>query len=387
MDMNQQLMMNNGMPPAHMQRPQPGNEAQQIYQSIVEELRKNPTQAIGWQQTIEMRERANYIMQMVNSLRFLKNDILGCINIATKFESAQLHESVNKNVYVGAIRAKLGEIQHTRQAQLQSMGMMQTQNMAGMQPGMMPGMMPQTPMQQSRSNQGDMPMNFNPQFQNHMQASPMNTQAQTANMSNGNISQNMQQQQQQQQQPAVPQQKYACYAPAAQPRPPIYQPQCQTQAQPQYQSQPQCRPHVLPHTQSFNIPRRPVPQRKPQIIIQPSLQRTDSFATISRMPIANGSRPQDIPEQTSPAAGLSSVPQHGIYGNAGFSMSTPTFGATPTSPGLTYELATEPQGGASQTIDDNWETYGHGHGGGGLHYAPTVSTELGERDPPPPYTP
>ena len=199
MDMNQQLMMNNGMPPAHMQRPQPGNEAQQIYQSIVEELRKNPTQAIGWQQTIEMRERANYIMQMVNSLRFLKNDILGCINIATKFESAQLHESVNKNVYVGAIRAKLGEIQHTRQAQLQSMGMMQTQNMAGMQPGMMPGMMPQTPMQQSRSNQGDMPMNFNPQFQNHMQASPMNTQAQTANMSNGNISQNMQQQQQQQQ--------------------------------------------------------------------------------------------------------------------------------------------------------------------------------------------
>ncbi|CAN9462920.1 unnamed protein product [Alternaria alternata] len=199
--------------------------------------------------------------------------------------------------------------------------------------------------------------------------------------------QHHQQQQQQQQQPAVPQQKYACYAPAAQPRPPIYQPQCQTQAQPQYQSQPQCRPHALPHTQSFNIPRRPVPQRKPQIIIQPSLQRTDSFATISRMPIANGSRPQDIPEQTSPAAGLSPVPQHGIYGNAGFSVSTPAFGATPTSPGLTYELATEPQGGASQTIDDNWETYGHGHGGGGLHYAPTVSTELGERDPPPPYTP
>jgi hypothetical protein len=101
------------------------------------------------------------------------------------------------------------------------------------------------------------------------------------------------------------------------------------------------------------------------------------------MPIANGSRPHDVPEQTSPAAGLSPIPQHGVYGNAGFSVSTPAFGATPTSPGLTYELA------AGQTVDDNWETYGHGHGDGGegLHYAPTVSTELGERDPPPPYMP
>jgi hypothetical protein len=104
------------------------------------------------------------------------------------------------------------------------------------------------------------------------------------------------------------------------------------------------------------------------------------------MPIANGSRPQDIPEQASPASlptgGLSPIPQHGIYGNAGFSVSTPAFGATPTSPGLTYEMAT------AQTVDDNWETYGHGHGGGGaLHYAPTVSTELGEQDPPPPYAP
>jgi hypothetical protein len=195
----------------------------------------------------------------------------------------------------------------------------------------------------------------------------------------------------QQQQPTIPQQKYACYAPvAAQPRPQIYQPQCHPQAQVHYHAQPQpqspSRPHAPPHTQSFNIPRRPVPQRKPQIIIEPSLQRTDSFATISRMPIANGSRPHDIPEQTSPATGLSPTPQHGIYGNAGFSVSTPAFGATPTSPGLVYEMATGHESGAGQSVDDNWETYGHAHGGG-LHYAPTVSTELGERDPPPPYTP
>ena len=105
------------------------------------------------------------------------------------------------------------------------------------------------------------------------------------------------------------------------------------------------------------------------------------------MPIANGERPQDVSEQTSPAAGLSPIPQHGVYGNSGFSVSTPAFGATPTSPGLTYEMASGHEGGAGQTVDDNWETYGHGHGGGGLHYASTVSTELGERDPPPPYAP
>ncbi|KAI4666371.1 uncharacterized protein J4E79_002409 [Alternaria viburni] len=192
----------------------------------------------------------------------------------------------------------------------------------------------------------------------------------------------------QQQQPVVPQQKYACYAPvAAQPRPQIYQPQFQPQPQVQHQAQPQSRPHAPPHTQSFNIPRRPVPQRKPQIIIEPSLQRTDSFATISRMPIANGSRPHDVPEQASPAIGLSPIPQHGVYGNAGFSVSTPAFGATPTSPGLVYEMATGREGGVGQTVDDNWETYGgHAHAGA-PHYAPTVSTELGERDPPPPYMP
>ncbi|KAF1837666.1 hypothetical protein BDW02DRAFT_576948 [Decorospora gaudefroyi] len=201
--------------------------------------------------------------------------------------------------------------------------------------------------------------------------------------------------------PAIPQQKYACYAPViGQPCGPQYyhqvQPQVLPQPQPQPYVQPQRqhhpRPHALPHTQSFNIPRRPVPQRKPQIIIEPSLQRSDSFATISRMPIANGSRPQDIREEPSPV-GLSPVPQHGIYGNAGFSASTPAFGATPTSPGLTYEMATGHEDAIiGRTVDDNWETYGHANGrahgdGAESHYAPTVSTELGERDPPPPYAP
>ncbi|KAH7093542.1 hypothetical protein FB567DRAFT_515539 [Paraphoma chrysanthemicola] len=192
------------------------------------------------------------------------------------------------------------------------------------------------------------------------------------------------------QQPVVPQQKYACYGSAA--------PLPQQHYQQPHPAQPYAQPRPQPprHAQTFNIPRRPVPERKPQIIIQPSLQRTDSFATLSRMPIANGSRPQNLPEEVSPvlpprrhdSGGLQPATQHGIYGNAGFSVSTPAFGATPTSPGLTYTMATGDQhayGGHS--TDDNWETYGHvGHGR--PHYAPTeASTQLGEQDPPPPYVP
>ncbi|KAF1941013.1 hypothetical protein EJ02DRAFT_455558 [Clathrospora elynae] len=191
--------------------------------------------------------------------------------------------------------------------------------------------------------------------------------------------------------PLAPQYRYACYASSAVASPPQYQ------AQSQFQHQHQ-RPHPETHTQSFNIPRRAVPQphHKVEIIIEPSLQRTDSFATISRMPIANGSRPHDVPEHLSPVlsqkgngsgVGLSPAVEHGVFGHAGFSVSTPAFGATPTSPGLTYMMATGVEVG--HTVDDNWETYGHGHGlrGERLSYAPTVSTQLGERDPPPPYAP
>ncbi|KAH4861673.1 hypothetical protein HBH75_026640 [Parastagonospora nodorum] len=179
------------------------------------------------------------------------------------------------------------------------------------------------------------------------------------------------QQQQYQQRPAVAPQKYACYG----------TPQPQVQQQSPYPAQPHVQPRPGPpqHAQTFNIPRRPVPERKqPQIIIEPSLQRTDSFATLSRMPVANGYRPHDVPEdppivppRRHASGGLSpaTATQHGVYGNAGFSVSTPAFGATATSP------------------DDNWEAYGYS-GTARPHYAPTeASTQLGERDPPPPYTP
>lgn len=149
------------------------------------------------------------------------------------------------------------------------------------------------------------------------------------------------------------------------------------------------RPPQPTHSSSFTIPRRPVPDRKPQVIIPTtSLQRADSFATLSRMPIADGRRPHDAEEDTCPIApqrhstglGLSPYPQHAVYGNVGFSVSTPAFGATATSPPLTYSEV----GGNDLVTDGNWDVYGRSER---VSYAPTVSTQLGEQEPPPPYTP
>lgn len=174
------------------------------------------------------------------------------------------------------------------------------------------------------------------------------------------------------QQPIIPQQKFACYAPQQHP-------------QPQFQPQP------VQHTQSFNIPRRPVPQRQPpraqqppQILIQP-LQRSDSFATISRMPIANGYRPSN--EEADPpglpprrhVSNLSPIPQNSPYSNAGFSVSTPAIAPSHNSP---TQYGSPHMG--RNTVDDNWETYGHSRL---PHYTPSESTALGEHDPPPPYRP
>jgi hypothetical protein len=198
-------------------------------------------------------------------------------------------------------------------------------------------------------------------------------------------------QQQQQQQPVpLPQQKYACHAPQ-----PQSQPHPQPLPQPQYYAPP--RPQPMTHTQSFDIPRKPVPhpyqQQPPPIIIQP-LQRADSFATLSRMPIANGYRPSDVAQQppTLPprqnASNLAPVFQS-PYSHAGFSVSTPALGPAPLTP--ITPIHASPDFGR-QTVDDNWETYAPQQGQqlGHVHHAPSESTALGEDnadDPPPPYVP
>jgi len=187
--------------------------------------------------------------------------------------------------------------------------------------------------------------------------------------------------------PGAKPQSYGYAYPPQQPIPvpqhkPYYPPPQQPTQVPQYKYAHMQAPQS-PQPQQFLIPRRPLPHQQPPQIIQP-LQRADSFATISRMPVANGYRPSRIEDDSaqSPrpnASQLSPVPHSSMnypYGNTHFSVSTPALNRIPSSPINQF---------GRQTIDDNWETYAtQPHSG---RYAPSVSTALGEHDPPPPYRP
>lgn len=49
---------------AGMQRPVPGNQHEQLFAKILEEMSKNQIPQGGWQPTMDIRERANYVMQL-----------------------------------------------------------------------------------------------------------------------------------------------------------------------------------------------------------------------------------------------------------------------------------------------------------------------------------
>lgn len=164
-----------------------------------------------------------------------------------------------------------------------------------------------------------------------------------------------------------------------------------------YTEPPSHRPHNVRHgsqPQTFMIPRRPLPKQQcapPPQLIQP-LQRADSMATISRMPIANGYRPSHIADdpqgpprrQNSHLSPIPQSPMSSPYQHHGFAVSSPALVNRPSA-----ETYSPIQHGGRQTVDDNWETYNRqAHGAG--HYAPSLSTALGEDrddDPPPPYRP
>jgi len=183
------------------------------------------------------------------------------------------------------------------------------------------------------------------------------------------------QQQQQQQQP-VPQFKYTY------------------QAEPREHHQPLPLPlplHQYPIQQSMPyLQTCPQPQNQPYFNpqIRP-LQRHESIRTLSDMPVANGSRPSDLPPalplRPQHSNTLPVPPQNSVgypYGNAGFSVSTPSFQQQPASPilpGHNHLMG-------RNTIDDNWEVYGS-HSPH-VHIAvsgPQPSEEV--NDPPPPYRP
>lgn len=121
-------MMQNGMGgqqqlnPA-MQRPQAGNPSQQIFAEIVNDLKNNIAQFAGtWQATLDPRNRANLILQLVTALRMLERDLNKCILIAQRFEQQAISNAANKPQYEQAMQAKLEEIKQKREQN--TMGMM-----------------------------------------------------------------------------------------------------------------------------------------------------------------------------------------------------------------------------------------------------------------------
>ncbi|KAF4552982.1 Hypothetical protein D9617_8g049950 [Elsinoe fawcettii] len=197
------------MPMNHMQRPQPGNNNEQIFAKILEQIQQSSVNISGWQATLDIRERAAKVMELVTCLRHLNNEIWQCVTTALKFENQTLLAAPSKEMWQAQLATKVGEI-NTVRAQKAGQQMMAMNN-----PGQQPGFFPQTPMQQSRSHQGEMPNGFTPGMPNMggqmgmpMQASPMNMMGPQNAMPNMN-QQNMQQQQQQRQQQQLQQQQQA----------------------------------------------------------------------------------------------------------------------------------------------------------------------------------
>lgn len=141
--MEQPNMMPNGMGGGNnmnmalntMQRPQSGNPNQQIHAAIMQHLRDSIGQLPqGWQQTFDIRERANRIMQMVTQLRFLDPQINKCVNIAESWELKVIAQHPNKEGYFAEWDRKLMEITRKRQGQAATngLGMPQMGNMHNM---------------------------------------------------------------------------------------------------------------------------------------------------------------------------------------------------------------------------------------------------------------
>ena len=183
-------MMGNGMQPQNMmmnssmQRPQSGNQLQQIHAKIVSVLpiarmpsplanlladgNRTPEVARGTSRlATDLRYRAAYqshhaavspclislsalhspytdltSRHRVSGLRMLHQETMKCISIAESFEERTLHESANKEIYMDKMSKKMAEItqkreQAARNLQANQFGMPMNNNNMGMPPNVM----------------------------------------------------------------------------------------------------------------------------------------------------------------------------------------------------------------------------------------------------------
>ncbi|KAK4891253.1 hypothetical protein LTR28_002495, partial [Elasticomyces elasticus] len=173
-----------------------------IFALICAHLQQAPL-APGWQSTMNIKERATHILQMVTGLRMLQPNetVERCIELAESFERKAIQESGSKR------QAKNQEISRRRQVLANSM-MQGNSNMQNLQLNAAAGTA--VPMNRLNPGQGNQGQGFPPHLQQQMQVSNigMPPQLDASGAMNGPNMQSMaalnqQQQQQQQQRPSM----------------------------------------------------------------------------------------------------------------------------------------------------------------------------------------
>ncbi|KAK5165947.1 uncharacterized protein LTR77_008871 [Saxophila tyrrhenica] len=111
-------MMPNGMQMQNinsMQRPQRGNQMQQLYAKVLDDLKRQQPTPQGWQTTFDIGHRAAQIFQIISQLKILEPDISRCVSIAENYEERTIREAPSKEAYHASIQEKLKEIQRKRE--------------------------------------------------------------------------------------------------------------------------------------------------------------------------------------------------------------------------------------------------------------------------------
>ncbi len=157
--------MGRGMP-GNMQQMQQGfqaqNNNQQMQRHIIAMLQQQGPFS-GWQATITVEQRAMKIKLLIDSLRLIQPviELPKAVQVALSFEQKAFQQSPTQDAYLGMCNEKLRQIQETRQQQVNNANAQNNQTQSN-------ALFQMQQMQQMGQN-----LNFNPQLQHPMQASPL----------------------------------------------------------------------------------------------------------------------------------------------------------------------------------------------------------------------
>jgi hypothetical protein len=163
------LAMGRGMPPNVPQMQQAQNQNNNMQRHIITSLQGQGPFS-GWQATITVEQRAIQVKLLIDSLRLIKPviELPRAVQVALSFEQKAFVQSSSLDAYVGMCKEKLGQIHDTRQQQQQNSA--NAQNAPNQNNAMQQMQQAQQVQQMQQMGQN---LNFPPQLQHQMQASPL----------------------------------------------------------------------------------------------------------------------------------------------------------------------------------------------------------------------